>query len=692
MNWNNLTEKAQKVILIAQEEAHTLGNDYLGTEHLLLGLIKVEEGIAYKAILNMGVDPNELVVRIEDFIRENRNYAEKNGEEVILTPRAKRVLELAEKEAINLGDNYISTEHILLAIIHEGGGVGVKILQDMGVDLQKFEETVYSMIGEKVSKEVSDHREFKETKTPTLDQFSRDLTYLASRGELDPVIGRESEIERVIEILMRRKKNNPAIIGDPGVGKTAVVEGLAQKISDNDVPDLLKGKRVVSLDLASVIAGTKYRGEFEERMKKILKEVTKTNKNIILFIDEFHTLVGAGAAEGAIDASNILKPSLSSGEIQVIGATTLKEYRKYVEKDPALERRFQPVYIKEPTVEEAIAILKGIRERYEKFHGVKITDEAIELAVKLSVKYISDRFLPDKAIDVIDEAAARLKLQLSKNNEIKELEKKIKEVKEARFQAIRDKKLLEVEKLRDEEKNLLNMLKLVSQESNAEVPVLSEDDVRKVVSLWTGVPVEKMLSDEKERLIHMEEVLHKRIVGQEEAVKAVSRAIRRARSGLKNPNKPIGSFLFLGPTGVGKTELAKTLADFLFGNENDLIRFDMSEYMEKFTVSRLIGSPPGYVGYEEGGQLTEAVRRNPYSVVLFDEIEKAHPDVFDILLQIMDEGRLTDSQGRTIDFKNTVIILTSNFGTESLKDKSIGFNLVSESSEFEDRKQSLFLH
>lgn len=689
MNWNNLTEKAQKVILIAQEEAHTLGNDYLGTEHLLLGLIKVEEGIAYKAILNMGVDPNELVVRIEDFIRENRNYAEKNAEEVILTPRAKRVLELAEKEAINLGDNYISTEHILLAIIHEGGGVGVKILQDMGVDLQKFEETVYSMIGEKVSKEVSEHREFRETKTPTLDQFSRDLTYLASRGELDPVIGRESEIERVIEILMRRKKNNPAIIGDPGVGKTAVVEGLAQKIADNDVPDLLKGKRVVSLDLASVIAGTKYRGEFEERMKKILKEVTKTNKNIILFIDEFHTLVGAGAAEGAIDASNILKPSLSSGEIQVIGATTLKEYRKYVEKDPALERRFQPVYIKEPTVEEAIAILKGIRERYEKFHGVRITDEAIELAVKLSVKYISDRFLPDKAIDVIDEAAARLKLQLSKNNEIKEIEKKIKDIKEARFQAIRDKKLLEVEKLREEEKNLLNMLKLVSQESNAEVPVLSEDDVRKVVSLWTGVPVEKMLSDEKERLIHMEEVLHKRIVGQEEAVKAVSRAIRRARSGLKNPNKPIGSFLFLGPTGVGKTELAKTLADFLFGNENALIRFDMSEYMEKFTVSRLIGSPPGYVGYEEGGQLTEAVRRNPYSVVLFDEIEKAHPDVFDILLQIMDEGRLTDSQGRTIDFKNTVIILTSNFGTESLKDKSIGFNLVSENNEFEDRKTKL---
>ncbi|BAL80766.1 ATP-dependent Clp protease ATP-binding subunit [Caldisericum exile] len=689
MNWNNLTERAQKAILIAQEEAHNLGNDYLGTEHLLLGLIKVEEGIAYNAIISMGVDPDEVVERIENFIKENRNFTGKTSDEVILTPRAKRVLELAEREAINLGDNYISTEHILLAILHEGGGVGVKILQDLGVDIQKFEETIYSMIGEKATKDTMKTSEFRETKTPTLDQFSRDLTYLATRGELDPVIGREAEIERVIEILMRRKKNNPAIIGDPGVGKTAIVEGLAQKIADNDVPDLLKGKRIVSLDLASVIAGTKYRGEFEERMKKILKEVAKTNRNVILFIDEFHTLVGAGAAEGAIDASNILKPSLASGEIQVIGATTLKEYRKYVEKDPALERRFQPVYVKEPSIEEAIEILKGIRERYEKFHGVKIPDEAIELAVKLSVKYINDRFLPDKAIDVIDEASARLKLQLSKNSEIKELEKKIKEIKDRRFQAIREKRLLEAERLREEEKNLLNALRLIANEKESEIPILSEDDVRKVISLWTGVPTEKMIKDEKERLVHMEEELHKRIVGQEEAVRAVSRAIRRARSGLKNPNKPIGTFLFLGPTGVGKTELAKTLAEFLFGNENALIRLDMSEYMEKFSVSRLIGSPPGYVGYEEGGQLTEAVRRRPYSVVLFDEIEKAHPDVFDILLQIMDEGRLTDSQGRTVDFKNTVIILTSNFGTENLKEKSVGFELGNAIESFEEKKKKL---
>uniref|UniRef100_A0A7C4U0Q8 ATP-dependent Clp protease ATP-binding subunit n=1 Tax=Caldisericum exile TaxID=693075 RepID=A0A7C4U0Q8_9BACT len=692
MNWNNLSEKAQKAILIAQEEAHNLGNDYLGTEHLLLGLIKVEEGVPYRAILTMGVDPGEVVDRIEDFIRENRNFVNKTSDEVILTPRAKRVLELAEREALNLGDNYIGTEHILLAILHEGGGVGVKILQDLGVDIQKFEETIYSMIGEKFSKEnLGKTLEFRETKTPTLDQFSRDLTYLATRGELDPVIGREGEIERVIEILMRRKKNNPAIIGDPGVGKTAIVEGLAQKIADNDVPDLLKGKRIVSLDLASVIAGTKYRGEFEERMKKILKEVARTNRNVILFIDEFHTLVGAGAAEGAIDASNILKPSLASGEIQVIGATTVKEYRKYVEKDPALERRFQPIYVREPTIEEAINILKGIRDRYEKFHGVRIPDEAIELSVKLSVKYINDRFLPDKAIDVIDEASARLRLQLSKNSQMKEIERKIRETKERRLQAIREKKLLEAERLREEEKNLLNALKLVSQESQFELPVVSEDDIRKVISLWTGIPVEKMVKDEKERLVHMEEELHKRIVGQDEAVNTVSRAIRRARSGLKNPNKPIGTFLFLGPTGVGKTELAKTLAEFLFGSENALIRLDMSEYMEKFSVSRLIGSPPGYVGYEEGGQLTEAVRRKPYSVVLFDEIEKAHPDVFDILLQIMDEGRLTDSQGRTVDFKNTVIILTSNFGTERLREKSVGFELATGTASFEEKKKKLLL-
>ena len=691
MNWNNLTERAQRAILVAQEEAHVLNNDYLGTEHLLLGLVKIEEGIAYKAITSMDIDPNEIVKRVESFVKENKqNTGQTSREEVILTPKAKRVLELAEREAINLGDSYISTEHILLAIIHEGGGVAIKILQDLGIDLSKFEEIIYSMIGEKsTSQSNKSFSTFVQNKTPTLDQFSRDLTILASRTELDPVIGREDEIERVIEILMRRKKNNPAIIGDPGVGKTSIVEGLAQRIVAGDVPDLLKGRRIVSLDLASIIAGTKYRGEFEERMKKILKEVSRTQSSVILFIDEFHNIVGAGAAEGAIDASNILKPSLTNGEIQVIGATTLKEYRRYIEKDAALERRFQPVFVKEPSIEESIEILNGLRERYERFHGVKITDEAITGAVNLSIKYINDRFLPDKAIDLIDEASARVKLHLSKSSEIKEMENNLKSVKERKFQAIREKKLFEADKMREEERNILNKLKSLLSQSNDEIPELTQNHIRKVVSLWTGIPVEKLVSDEKRKLVNMESELHRRIVGQEEAVKTVSRAIRRARSGLKNPNKPIGNFLFLGPTGVGKTELAKTLAEFLFGSENALIRFDMSEYMEKFAVSRLIGSPPGYVGYEEGGQLTETVRRKPYSVILFDEIEKAHPDIFDLLLQIMDEGRLTDSQGHTVDFKNTVIILTSNFGTGLLKDKAMGFALGEKEASFEDKKRKL---
>lgn len=691
MNWNNLTERAQRAILVAQEEAHVLNNDYLGTEHLLLGLVKIEEGIAYKAITSMDIDPDEIVKRVESFVKENKqNTGQTSREEVILTPKAKRVLELAEREAINLGDSYISTEHILLAIIHEGGGVAIKILQDLGIDLSKFEEIIYSMIGEKsTSQSNKSFSTFVQNKTPTLDQFSRDLTILASRGELDPVIGREDEIERVIEILMRRKKNNPAIIGDPGVGKTSIVEGLARRIVAGDVPDLLKGRRIVSLDLASIIAGTKYRGEFEERMKKILKEVSRTQSSVILFIDEFHNIVGAGAAEGAIDASNILKPSLTNGEIQVIGATTLKEYRRYIEKDGALGRRFQPVFVKEPSIEESIEILNGLRERYERFHGVKITDEAITGAVNLSIKYINDRFLPDKAIDLIDEASARVKLHLSKSSEIKEMEKNLKSVKERKFQAIREKKLFEADKMREEERNILNKLKSLLSQSNDEIPELTQNHIRKVVSLWTGIPVEKLVSDEKRKLVNMESELHRRIVGQEEAVKTVSRAIRRARSGLKNPNKPIGNFLFLGPTGVGKTELAKTLAEFLFGSENALIRFDMSEYMEKFAVSRLIGSPPGYVGYEEGGQLTETVRRKPYSVILFDEIEKAHPDIFDLLLQIMDEGRLTDSQGHTVDFKNTVIILTSNFGTGLLKDKAMGFALGEKEASFEDKKRKL---
>lgn len=693
MNWNNLTERAQRAILIAQEEAHVLNNDYLGTEHILLGLIKAEEGIAYRAIESMDVDPEDVVERIESFIRENKQGEGSTGrEEVILTPRAKRVLELAEREAINLGDSYISPEHMLLAVIHEGGGIAIKILQELGIDIQKFEEVIYSMLGEKnlIQPNRNNNNVFtsNQTRTPTLDQFSKDLTLLASKGELDPVIGREGEIERMIEILMRRKKNNPAIIGDPGVGKTSIVEGLAQRIADNDIPDLLKGRRIVSIDLASIIAGTKYRGEFEERMKKILREVAKTQRSVILFIDEFHTLVGAGAAEGAIDASSIIKPALTDGEIQVIGATTPKEYRKYVEKDAALERRFQPIYINEPSFVESIAILRGLRERYEKFHGVKITDEAIESAVNLSIKYINDRFLPDKAIDLIDEAAARLRLQLSKSSETKALEKHLKEVKERKFQAIREKKMYEADKLREEERDILLKLKQILSEEDEGMPELDDDHIRKVVSLWTNIPVEKLVSDERKKLVNMEKELHKRIIGQEEAVSAVSRAIRRARSGLKNPNKPIGTFLFLGPTGVGKTELAKTLAEFLFGSENALIRVDMSEYMEKFAVSRLIGSPPGYVGYEEGGQLTEAVRRKPYSVILFDEIEKAHPDVFDILLQIMDEGRLTDAQGRTAGFKNTVVILTSNFGTGMLKESSMGFEL-SGTETFEEKKKKL---
>lgn len=692
MNWNNLTERAQKAILIAQEQAHLLNNDYLGTEHLLLGLIKIGEGIAFRAIVNMGVEPDYVVELIESFIKESKNRSGGDGrEEVILTPRAKRVLELAEKEALNMGDSYISTEHILLAMLHEGGGVALKLLQEAGIDLAKFEETIYSMVGESLTKEAtrSQFTTATQIKTPNLDQYSRDLTLLASRNELDPVIGRENEIERVIEILMRRKKNNPAIIGDPGVGKTSIVEGLAQRIADGDVPELLKGRRIVSLDLAAVIAGTKYRGEFEERMKKILKEVARTQGNVILFIDEFHTIVGAGAAEGAIDASNILKPSLTSGEIQLIGATTVKEYRKYVEKDPALERRFQPIYVLEPTIDESIEILRGLRDRYEKFHGVRISDQSIETAVKLSVKYIQDRFLPDKAIDVIDEASARLRLQLAKTSEIRILEKRLREVRERKIQAISERKLYESEKLRNEERKVLDKLREVMDKSSEEYPELTEDHIRKVISMWTSIPIEKLVTDEKARLINMEQEIHKKIVGQEEAVSAVSRVIRRARSGLKNPHKPIGSFLFLGPTGVGKTALAKALAEFLFGSEASLVRLDMSEFMEKFAVSRIIGSPPGYVGYEEGGQLTEAVRRKPYSVVLFDEIEKAHPDVFDILLQIMDEGRLTDSQGRTVDFRNTVIILTSNFGTDKLKENVMGFDILASDESFEDKKKKL---
>ncbi len=695
MNWNNLTEMAQKVIWLAQEEANFLNNDYLGTEHILLGLIKIEEGIAYRALIRANADPQEIIERIESLIREDRKSDVFEKEDVILTPRTKRVLEISEKEVANLGDSYINTEHILLAIIHEGGGVAIKILQDIGIDFVQLEETIYSMLGEKKiswDKDKTVAYTSNQMKTPILDQYSRDLTLLAKRGKLDTVIGREDEMERVIEILMRRKKNNPAIIGDPGVGKTAIVEGLAQRIVLGKVPYLLKGRRLVALDITSIIAGTKYRGEFEERMKKILQELNRAQKNVILFIDEFHTIVGAGAAEGAVDASNILKPALARGEIQVIGSTTLKEYRRYIEKDAALERRFQPIFVKEPTVSESVKILEGLRGHYEEFHQVRITHEAIWSAVKLSVKYINDRFLPDKAIDLIDEAAARVRLNFSKRSEPKNSEYKLKSIRDARFQAIKDGDSLRVEKLKEEEKKIIEKAKKIMPSSVAlsgDRPKVTDDDIKRVASLWTGIPVEKLVSDEKDRLVNMETELHKRIVGQDVAVKSVSSAIRRVRAGLKDPKKPIGSFLFLGPTGVGKTELAKALAEFLFGNDTALIRFDMSEYMEKFTVSRLIGSPPGYVGYEEGGVLTEAVRRKPYSVVLFDEIEKAHPDIFNILLQIMDEGRLTDAHGHTVNFKNTAIILTSNYGSDIFKSNVLGFSVGDAEKTFEDKKKKL---
>jgi ATP-dependent Clp protease ATP-binding subunit ClpC len=667
--FERFTEKAIKVIMLAQEEARRLGHNFVGTEQILLGLIGEGTGVAAKVLKSMGVNLKDARIEVEKIIGRGSGFV---AVEIPFTPRAKRVLELSLEEARQLGHNYIGTEHLLLGLIREGEGVAARVLENLGVDLSKVRTQVIRMLGE--TAEVSAGGGSGRTKTPTLDEFGSNLTQLAQDGKLDPVVGREKEIERVIQILGRRTKNNPVLIGEPGVGKTAIAEGLAQRISNSDIPDILQEKRVVTLDIGLLVAGTKYRGEFEERLKKIMEEI-RTAGNVILVIDEVHTLIGAGAAEGAIDAANILKPALARGELQCIGATTLDEYRKHIERDAALERRFQPVMVGEPSVEETIEILIGLRQRYEEHHKLKIDDEALVAAAKLSDRYISDRFLPDKAIDLMDEAGSRVRLINSQlPPAAKELDKELRQTLKDKDDAVRKQDFDKAAELRDREIDLKQQIRALSQTKKAETPVqdapeirVTEEDIAYIVSSWTGVPVLKITESESVKLMQMEETLHGRVIGQDEAVKAISRAIRRARVGLKSPDRPIASFIFSGPTGVGKTELTKALAAYFFGSEDAMIRLDMSEYMERHTVSKLIGSPPGYVGYNEGGQLTEAVRRRPYTVVLFDEIEKAHPDVFNLLLQVLEDGRLTDSKGRTVDFKNTLLIMTSNVGSKVIE-------------------------
>ncbi|MBE9241704.1 ATP-dependent Clp protease ATP-binding subunit [Synechocystis salina] len=681
--FERFTEKAIKVIMLAQEEARRLGHNFVGTEQILLGLIGEGTGVAAKVLKSMGVNLKDARIEVEKIIGRGSGFV---AVEIPFTPRAKRVLELSLEEARQLGHNYIGTEHLLLGLIREGEGVAARVLENLGVDLSKVRTQVIRMLGE-TAEVAAGGGSSGRTKTPTLDEFGSNLTQMAGEGKLDPVVGRQKEIERVIQILGRRTKNNPVLIGEPGVGKTAIAEGLAQRIANKDIPDILEEKRVVTLDIGLLVAGTKYRGEFEERLKKIMDEIRQAG-NIILVIDEVHTLIGAGAAEGAIDAANILKPALARGELQCIGATTLDEYRKHIERDAALERRFQPVMVGEPSVEETIEILYGLRERYEQHHKLKILDEALEAAAKLSDRYISDRFLPDKAIDLIDEAGSRVRLINSQlPPAAKELDKELRQILKEKDDAVRNQDFEQAGELKDREDEIKKQIRAIASSKKAEgdsgEPEVNSEEIAHIVASWTGVPVNKLTESESEKLLHMEDTLHQRLIGQEDAVKAVSRAIRRARVGLKNPNRPIASFIFSGPTGVGKTELTKALAAYFFGSEEAMIRLDMSEFMERHTVSKLIGSPPGYVGYNEGGQLTEAVRRRPYTVVLFDEIEKAHPDIFNMLLQILEDGRLTDAKGRTVDFKNTLLIMTSNIGSKVIEKGGggLGFDFADDQAE-----------
>ena len=698
--FERFTEKAIKVIMLAQEEARRLGHNFVGTEQILLGLIGEGSGVGPKILKSMGIKLKEARIEVEKIIGRGSGFV---AVEIPFTPRAKRCLELSLEEARQLGHNYIGTEHLLLGLIVEGEGVAARVLEEMQVDLQKLRSEIIRALGEASNKESGST---SRGKFPTLDEFGINLSQKAIEGKLDPVVGRSDEIERVIQILARRRKNNPVLIGEPGVGKTAIAEGLAQRIVNRDVPDLLESKMVVALDIGMLIAGTKYRGEFEERLKRIMDEI-RASDDVILVIDEVHTLIGAGAAEGAVDAANILKPALSRGELQCIGATTIEEYRKYIEKDAALERRFQPVMVNEPSIDETIEILFGLRDRYERHHKLIISDEAITAAAKLADQYIADRFLPDKAIDLIDEAGSKVRLSVFRVPEVaRSLEEEKREVLKSKDGAIRNQEFELAGKLRMRELEINAQIQAViwsakggektsdgTDEAKVETPIVTEEDIAQIVSSWTSVPVNKLTRSESDKLLNMEETLHGRLIGQDEAVVAVSRAIRRARVGLKNPKRPIASFIFAGPTGVGKTELTKALSAYFFGSEDAMVRLDMSEYMERHTVSKLIGSPPGYVGYNEAGQLTEAVRRRPYSVVLFDEIEKAHQDVFNLLLQIFEDGRLTDAQGRTIDFKSTLLILTSNIGSKIIEKgsgKSLGFTIADDDSDFEyDRVHKL---